>query len=145
MATWEDTTSEQQVARGAPHWSLLMGLAAVLMLTAGTLAATRLPALRQARDRGPLEAARTAALLPLPPAPQYVVVFGTFGSRLAADEAARLVRRKGYIADVRRAGEAFHVVSRPYASADRARFWTAIFEQLGLDTAAPADISDLGS
>ncbi|HXF82851.1 MAG TPA: hypothetical protein VNN19_08885, partial [bacterium] len=109
------------------------------------LAATRLPALLQARDRGPLEAARTAALLPLPPAPQYVVVFGTFATRQAADEAARLVRRKGYIADVLRAGETFHVVSRTYASADRARFWTAIFEQIGLNTDTTADIVDLES
>lgn len=149
MATWEDTSIEQQAARVAPHWSLLVGMACVLMLSAGSLAAGRLPALLQPQAAGPIEAGRGAHSIPLRAipvtAPQYVVVFGTFGSRQEAAGYARLVRSKGYIADVVASGGAFRVISRTYESVERALFWTTVFDQIGLDTDTTADLHDLES
>lgn len=144
MATWEDTTNDQQAARVAPNWSLFIGLAVVLVLSAGTLAATRLPVLIQAQT-APTEAARSAHLIPLPQVPEYVVVFGSFATRGQAAAYARRVRSKGYIAGVLASGDTFRVVSRSYASVERALFWTTIFGEIGLDTDTTADLHDLES
>lgn len=145
MATWEDTTIEQRAARVAPNWSLLIGMVCVLMLSAGSLAASRLPVLLQTQSAGPIEAARSAHLIPAPPAAQYVVVFGTFGSRQQAAGYARHVRSKGYIADVVSSGEAFRVISRSYETVERALFWRTVFGQIGLTTDTTADLQDLES
>lgn len=149
MATWEDqTTEEQRAARMAPNWSMLIGLASVLVLAAGTLAATRLPTLlQQARSAGPMEASRSIDLVARPqlPIPQYVVVFGSFATRAQAQAHARLVRSKGYLAGVISSDGSFRVVSRPYSSTERAVFWTTIFTEIGLDTDTTADLHDLES
>ncbi len=156
MATWEDQTTEQRAARVAPNWSLLVGLASVLVLTAGTLAATRLPILMQQAQpvrpgsvgsAGPMEASRTihVAARPQLPAPHYVVVFGSFATRAQANALARQVRSKGYLADVLTSRGSFRVVSRPYGSTERAMFWTTIFTEIGLDADATADLHDLES
>ena len=155
MGTWEDQTIEQRAARVAPNWSLLIGLASVLVLTAGTLAATRLPSLMQAqsggpariRAAGPIEASRTVHLAARPqvPLPQYVVVFGSFATRAQAQAYAQLVRSKGYLAGVIPSEGSFRVVSRAYGSTERALFWTTVFSDIGLDADTTADLHDLES
>ena len=154
MGTWEDQTIEQRAARVAPNWSLLIGLASVLVLTAGTLAATRLPSLMQAQPigparigAGPMEASRTVHLAARPQVllPQYVVVFGSFTTRAQAQAHARLIRRKGYLAGVIPSEGAFRVVSRAYGSTERALFWTTVFSDIGLDADTTADLHDLES
>jgi len=172
MATWEEQPAAHRTTRLATNWSLLVGLASVLLLSAGTLAATRLPAFLQARTpveparvvvrRAPLETARprpahteTALTQPIAAAPvtvrpqasapRYVVVFGNFIDRAEAEAHARLIRSKGYIAGVVRAGGGFRVVSRPYESTARAQFWSSIFLEIGLDAERTARLRDRDS
>ncbi|MDQ7844107.1 MAG: SPOR domain-containing protein [Armatimonadota bacterium] len=170
MATWEEQPTAQRTTRLATNWSLLVGLISVFLLSAGTLAATRLPAFLQSRApsapprlvaQEPLEAPRLpvphpapatlrpaplavrpgrTATRPLPAPPRYVIVFGTFADRAEADTYARLVRSKGYLAGVTADGGVFHVVSRPYDSRQRARFWTSIFLEIGLDAGRTARV-----
>lgn len=66
----------------------------------------------------------------------FVVSFGRFARRERAEAYARVVRSKGYIASVAQADTGFTVVSRPYASLDAARFWSTIFEEIGLEVRA---------
>jgi len=170
MATWEEQPAAQRTTRLATNWSLLVGLASVFLLSAGTLAATRLPAFLQALapeepapvvTRAPLEAARTttarsdraqiqptapavAPVRPRAPASAYVVVFGEFLERAEAETYARLVRSKGYIAGIIPTEVGFRVVSRPYASMDRAQFWASIFLEIGLDAERTGRLRDSG-
>jgi len=174
MATWEEQPTARQITRLATNWSLLVGLVSVFLLSAGTLAATRLPAFLQSRAPSvlpraaapaPLEAARPTVPRPAPAAsrpasaaaqaqtavrpvltpPRFVVVFGAFADRAEAEAYARLVRSKGYLAEVKATGTVFHVVSRPYDSRQRARFWTSIFLEIGLDAERTARVRDPGS
>lgn len=62
----------------------------------------------------------------------YVVSFGQFPHRQAAEAQASQVRRKGYVATVTRVGSSFNVISRPYANKTRAEFWADVFRQVGL-------------
>ena len=66
------------------------------------------------------------------PAGRFVLAFGRFERRVAAQARARLVRSKGYAARVVQTGAAYLVVSRPYRNHAEARFWSGIFGRLGL-------------
>jgi hypothetical protein len=63
---------------------------------------------------------------------RFVLAFGRFERRAAAEARARLVRSKGYIARVVHSGAAYLVVSRPYRDHADAQFWSAVFVKLGL-------------
>lgn len=63
---------------------------------------------------------------------QYIVSFGRFPQRQAAEAHARVVRTKGYAATVTRVGSSFTVVSRSYPDKGRAEFWAGVFRQVGL-------------
>ena len=67
---------------------------------------------------------------------RFVLAFGRFERRAAAETRARLVRSKGYIARVVQSGAAYLVVSRPYRNHADAQFWSAIFGKLGLQATA---------
>src|SRR3989449_9906380 len=72
---------------------------------------------------------------------RFVVAFGRFERFESAEAQARLVRSKGYIAAVGRAGTAFVGVSRQYRSLADAKVWSSIFSKLGLGAKALTPLS----
>src|SRR5574340_702796 len=149
MATWEVRSSRmsRQEPAGAEMLRVLAaGLLVALVAWApySVLRSRPQPVTQQAEVReGTLEApptvrtARPAVTAPRQglagvPAGGIVLAFGRFERRTAAQARARLVRSKGYIARVVRAGAAYLVVSRPYRNHAEARFWSGIFGGLGL-------------
>ncbi len=162
MATWEVGTAVQTWSEPEPAPSvvrqipqLLAAGLVVLLMASGPYYVLRI-ALPQSQiatavSTGPLEAQPAirsalpvAAVRPgqaaavVPPAGRFVVAFGRFERREAADAHARLVRSKGYIARVVRSGAAYVVVSRPYRSLAAAQFWTGVFGEIGLQAKALA-------
>lgn len=162
MATWEVGTALQHwsepepapsVARQIPQ--LLAAGLVVLLMASGPYYVLRI-ALPQSQiatavSVGPLEvppavrsalpvvAMQTRRAVGVTPAPRrFMVAFGRFERREAADARARLVRSKGYIARVVRSGAAYVVVSRQYRSLADAQFWTAVFGEIGLQAKALA-------
>lgn len=67
---------------------------------------------------------------------RFVLTFGHYARRDRALAYARVVRSKGYIASVVQTDQGFTVVSRSYASLEAARFWSAIFEEIGIEVRA---------
>lgn len=151
MATWE-----RQTARRAPRAVRNLGgigaAVLVLLLAVGTLEASRLSMLRALRapkeQRATTPQPQTEAKTSISERAQriqparsiavqtnrnFIVIFGDFSRRDEAEIYARKVRSKGYLAGVVPAGQAFRVVSHPYASQERAEFWTAIFQEIGLE------------
>lgn len=142
MATWEDPNGEPGPAGSGRNLSAAAAAALILGLSGVGLAASRLPIVRQADFLGQRAAPSTprVASIPLRPDPQFVVIFGAFASRAQADEYARTVRSKGYLATVLQDMTSFRVISRPYRSQERADFWRDVFEEVGLDAGTTAEL-----
>lgn len=70
----------------------------------------------------------------------FLVTFGRFERREAAEAHARLVRSKGYIAKILHSGGVHLVVSRPYRTLADAQFWSVIFGEIGLEARAPGEL-----
>jgi cell division septation protein DedD len=65
---------------------------------------------------------------------RYVVSFGSFSRRAAAETTARDIRGKGYHATVTHVGGIFHVFSRPFQDRHSAEFWSKVYREIGLNT-----------
>ncbi len=155
VQTWTEPEPAPSVARQIPQ--LLAAGLVVLLMASGPYYVLRI-ALPQSQiatavSVGPLEAPPTVrsalSVAAAPPgqvagvAPaqgRFMVAFGRFERREAADARARLVRSKGYIARVVRSGAAYVVVSRSYRSLADAQFWTGVFGEIGLQAKALAQL-----
>ncbi len=152
VQTWTEPEPAPSVVRQIPQ--LLAAGLVVLLMASGPYYVLRI-ALPQSQiatavSTGPLEAqpavrsalsiaaARGQAAGITPASGRFLVAFGRFERREAADARARLVRSKGYIARVVRSGAAYLVVSRPYHSLAAAQFWTGVFGEIGLQASALA-------
>lgn len=83
------------------------------------------PAVRPAVSSSPTrDGARTPA--------GFVVTFGEFSRRDEAVAQVRVVRSKGYLAAVTRAGSTLRVTSRIYGDRQEAEFWAEIFLEIGI-------------
>jgi hypothetical protein len=72
------------------------------------------------------------------PRPGYVVGFGEFADRAAAEVRMRLIRRKGYLVYVERVGDTLHVVTRPYRTWSQAERLANALQEIGLPATARA-------
>jgi len=66
----------------------------------------------------------------------YVVTFGEFASRTAAEIRMHLIRGKGYIVYVARVGDSLHVVTRPYRTWVQAERLANALQEIGLPARA---------
>ncbi len=88
------------------------------------------------------DAPRQAGIVSRPVKPKplptvgYMVNFGEFTNRAAADVMMRLVRSKGQVAYVVRIGSSFHVVTRPYRSLEQAERLANALQEIGLPARA---------
>lgn len=157
MATWEvgarfysAPASDRKGRGGLADAAAVAGITLAVVLTATLWMIRGAPQVAQllapaSASWGALEApasvrAHAAFTFRSPATPalqaKYVVSFGRFARRESANARARVIRSKGYIASVVRAGSAYLVVSRPYASLDAAEFWSGIFSEIGLPVRA---------
>src|SRR5712692_7710629 len=149
MATWEVGSS--RMSRRVPAGTEILRVLAAGLLVAlvawapYSVVRSASPFVTQQAEvrEGPLEAPPAVRLarpvvIALPqglagvPAGRIVLAFGRFERHAAAQTRARLVRSKGYIAQIVQTGAAYLVVSRPYRNHTEARFWSGIFGKLGL-------------
>lgn len=66
----------------------------------------------------------------------YVVGFGEFADRAAAEVRMHLIRRKGYLVYVQRVGDTLHVVTRPYRTWAQAERLASALQEIGLPATA---------